>query len=201
MLVWVADYGYLKPSGDEIDKVAVASTVFGHLRDVADISDAAAREEDAQTLLDVLYVTFDELPKLGTSEYDQQDGVEREAWHKLRSLVGSTLNTNQSSKLQKMVASMGGYVLCKTQIDRGGVLTDAWYVTSEESLIMADFTFALRDAVRKAAEKEAKNLSMVGKRKPEMAAKLIKELDASMKNATQFAKSTLALNVGTPDDQ
>lgn len=189
----------------KLDSAKLVKFLFGVVEEEATVTgDQAGRQkvEKALARLDLFYRAYPDLPRLGSEEYDALDEIEHEAYGKCKGDVLNQLLPDASKQIQKVTGiSKPGFVFCRTIVDRGGVETDAVYITDNPKLIMADFAFVLRDAVRKAAEKEAKNLGMVMVRRPEMAAKLRKELEASLTNATNFARSTLALSSGSTDDE
>src|SRR5204862_499957 len=107
-------------------------------------------------------------------------------------------NPNFSGPVQRIVGSRDDKLILirtRTTID-GTPGQDCVYLTASEELIFSDFVGPLKDSVRKAAERLAKNAAMVSVRNKQLAQKAGREVDSGMRAAASLAKSTLELMSG-----
>lgn len=135
-------------------------------------------------------------------KFDDLGLVEQKVWsERLLRSVKNAVQPNHSGKVQKLVGDKtDGLILVQGDVEHDGDIVRAVYVTDAEELIFTDFTQPLKDSVRRASEKLAKNLAMVSTRQPQLAPKATEELAIGMSTATNHAKALLALTTGNTDE-
>ena len=191
--------GYVKTDEDGnelVDKAAFHDAIYGAVR-LARVSTMQERSEKALTKGVLTKRVFPKAPG-ANDEWDQLDEVQRGVWEQLVRETWNPTNPNFSGPVQRIVGDRENKLVlirAKTTID-GTPDQDIVYVSAAEELIFSDFVGPLKNSVRKAAEKLAKNAAMISVRNKELAEMAGREVDSGMKNATSLAKSTLALMSG-----
>lgn len=189
-LAYVAQ-GYVSGDPPEVDKESLFMATYSIVR-AAVVETKRERGTKAVTRGHLMATLFPSVPGPGTDEYATEVG--ERIWKEVEQSIWNYVKPDHTAKFQKALgAEGGGLVLCRTKIDVDGNPVDAAYVTGNPDLILLDFAAPLKQGVRRAAERMAKNLAMVSNRKPEMARTLTREVDSGMEAASSLARSSLAL--------
>jgi hypothetical protein len=194
--------GYVKTldDGEEVlDKTALHEAVYQVVRE-AKVKTPKERSEIALTRGALTKRVFPSAPG-AREEWDELDAVQQAVWEQLVKDAWNPTNPNFSGPIQRMVGARDEKVLLirtKTTVD-GTPGMDCVYVTASEELIFEDFVAPLKNSVRKAAERLAKNAAMVSRRNKQLAERASREVDSGMKAAAGLAKSTLELMSGTSE--
>lgn len=186
--------------GDEVvDKTALHEAVYGVVRE-AEVKSPKEKSEKALTRGDLAKQVFPKAPG-ARNEWDELDEIQRAVWEELVKQAWNPTNPNFSGPVQRIVGARDNkLVLIRTKTTFDGTPgMDCVYVTANEELIFADFVAPLKNSVRKAAERLAKNAAMISVRNKELATKAGREVDSGMKAAAGLAKSTLELMSGTSE--
>ncbi len=193
--------GYVETgnSGEEtVDKSALHEAVHRVLREGAVVKTPKERSEVALTKGELTKRVFPNAPG-AHDEWDELDLVRRGVWEELVKDTWNPTNPNFSGPVQRLVGDRDDKLLLirtRTTID-GTPGQDCVYLTASEELIFSDFVGPLKDSVRKAAERLAKNAAMVSVRNKQLAQKASREVDSGMRAAASLAKSTLELMSGS----
>lgn len=195
--------GYVKTDGDgqEVpDKTALHEAIYLALRENAVVRNPKERSEVALTKGELAKRVFRNAPG-AQDEWDELDAVQRSVWERLVRDAWNPTNPNFSGPVQRIVGARDDkFVLIQTKTTIEGTPGMACvYLTASEELIFEDFVAPLKDSVRKAAEKLAKNGAMVSGRNKQLAQKVGREVDSGMKAAAVLAKSTLELMSGASE--
>jgi hypothetical protein len=194
--------GYVETTddGDEVvDKSALHEAIYGAVGE-ARVNSPKERSEKARTKGELAKRVFSKHPGAYTP-WDELDEVQQGVWEQLVKDAWNPTNPNFSGPVQRLVGARDSKLVLirtKTTID-GTPGMDCVYVTASEELIFSDFVAPLKNSVRKAAERLAKNAAMVSTRNKELAERSGREVDSGMKAAQQLAKSTLELMSGTSE--
>lgn len=186
--------------GDEVlDKTALHEAVYRVVRE-AEVKSPREKSEKALTRGDLAKRVFSKAPG-ANNEWDELDEIQRAVWEELVKQAWNPTNPNFSGPVQRIVGARDSkLVLIRTKTTFDGTPgMDCVYVTASEELIFSDFVAPLKNSVRKAAERLAKNAAMISVRNKELAAKAGREVDSGMKAAAGLAKSTLELMSGTSE--
>lgn len=196
--------GYVTTSdeGDEVlDKTALHESVYSAVREAV-VKTPKERSEVALTKGDLAKRVFPNAPG-ARDDWDELDEVQKAVWEELVKDTWNPTNPNFSGPVQRIVGSRDEKLVlirAKTTID-GTPGMDCVYLTSNEELIFSDFVGPLKNSVRRAAERLAKNAAMVSDRNKHLAQKTAREVDLGMKAASTLAKSTLELMSGASESQ
>ncbi len=137
------------------------------------------------------------IPEEGTDAWNEADEATQHGRERCLQAVWNEAKDAHVGRIQRMLgANRTGLTSCKTKVSIDGNPVDALYVTDVEELILTDYVGPRKDAMRKAADKFAKDLAQVSERNPALAEVLQRELEAGMKAATQLARATLELTSG-----
>lgn len=194
--------GYVRTDGDgaeALDKAALHEAIYQAVRE-ARVSTMTERSEKSLTKGTLAKRVWPNAPG-AHDEWDDLDEIQQAVWEELVTQAWNPTNPNFSGPVQRLVGERERksiLIRAKTTID-GTPDQDIVYLTSAEELIFTDFVAPLKNSVRKAAEKLAKNAAMISTRNKELAAKAEREVDSGMKNAASLAKSTLALMSGASE--
>jgi hypothetical protein len=192
--------GYVKTDGngqEVLDKTALHEAIYLAVRENAVVRSPKQRSETALTKGELAKHVFRNAPG-ANDEWDELDDVQRSVWERLVREAWNPTNPNFSGPIQRIVGARDDKLVLiqtKTTID-GTPGMPCVYLTASEELIFEDFVAPLKDSVRKAAEKLAKNGAMVSSRNKQLAQKVGREVDSGMKAAAVLAKSTLELMSG-----
>lgn len=195
-----ATHGYVSTddSGDEeIDKSKLHEAIYKVVRKRAVVDDPAQKSEKGLTRGNLAKLVFPNAPG-AHDEWDELDEIQQSVWDQLVKDAWNPTNPNFSGPVQRIVGDRDDKLVLirtKTTVD-GTTGVDIVYLTELEDLIFTDFVGPLKNSVRKAAERLAKNSAMISVRNKELAAKASREVDAGMKAAAVLAKSTLELMSG-----
>jgi hypothetical protein len=195
-------HGYLvtKEDGEEdLDKNVLHEAIYGAVREAV-VRMPKERSEVALTKGGLTKRVFPNAPG-AHDEWDELDRVQRGVWEELVKVAWNPTNPNFSGPIQRIVGARDDKLVLirtKTTID-GTPGTDCVYVTASEELIFEDFVAPLKNSVRKAAERLAKNSAMVSVRNKQLAERARREVDSGMKAAGVLARSTLELMSGSSE--
>lgn len=196
----VAGYIRIDGDGDEVpDKPALHEAIYNAVK-TARVSTMPERSEKSLTKGGLAKLVWPNAPG-AHDEWDELDEIQQAIWEELVTQAWNPTNPNFSGPVQRLVGERerkSVMIRAKTTID-GTPDQDIVYITSAEELIFTDFVAPLKNSVRKAAEKLAKNAAMISTRNKDLAAKAEREVDSGMKNAASLAKSTLALMSGSSE--
>ena len=193
--------GYAETDDDDetsVDKSALHEAIYRALRDDAIVKSPKERSEVALSKGELTKRVFPKAPG-AHDEWDQLDAVQRGVWEELVKETWNPTNPNFSGPVQRIVGEREDKLILirtRTTID-GTPGQDCVYLTASEELIFSDFVGPLKDSVRKAAERLAKNSAMVSVRNKQLAQKASREVDSGMRAAASLAKSTLELMSGS----
>ncbi len=179
------------------DKPALHEAIYRALREHAVVKTPKERSEIALTKGELTKRVFPSAPG-AHDEWDDLGAVQRGVWEELVKETWNPTNPNFSGPVQRIVGSRDDKLILirtRTTID-GTPGLDCVYLTASEELIFSDFVNPLKDSVRKAAERLAKNAAMVSVRNRQLAHKASREVDSGMRAAASLAKSTLELMSG-----
>lgn len=186
-------------SGEEsIDKAALHESIYRSIREMAVVKASKDRSEVALAKGQLAKLVFPDAPG-AHDEWDELDPVQRAVWAALVVIAWNPTNPNFSGPVQRIVGERDEKLILirtRTTID-GTPGQEAVYLTALEELIFSDFVGPLKDSVRKAAERLAKNAAMVSVRNKQLAHKASREVDSGMRAAATLAKSTLELMSGS----
>ena len=135
----------------------------------------------------------------GTNDLDE---VEQEAWTKSMDTIWNFVST--TGLVQKLFRSHpDGIVVVPVTIEADGRpnAQKAVYVTSSSELLELDYYPEVKRAYLKAADRYGKRIGIVADHKPELRAKVSREVANSSKSAGNAAKTALELTMGTSDDE
>lgn len=186
--------------GDEIpDKTALHEAIYRVVR-TAKVDSPTQKSEIALTKGELTKRVFSNAPG-AHDEWDELDEVQRGVWEQLVKDAWNPTNPNFSGPIQRLVGARDAkFVLIRTKTTLDGTPgMDCVFVTASEELIFDDFVAPLKNSVRKAAERLAKNAAMVSGRNKELATRVGREVDSGMKAAASLARSTLELMSGTSE--
>ena len=196
----VEDLLKVDADGTEVlDKAALHERIYVAVQDAV-VERPKERTEKALTKGLLAKRVFPNAPG-AKDEWDELTDVQRLVWEKLVTIAWNPTNPNFSGPVQRLVGSRDDkMVLIRTRTTVDGTPEmDCVYLTASEELIFTDFVGPLKNSVRKAAERLAKNAAMISGRNKALAAKADREVDAGMKAASQLARSTLALMSGASE--
>ncbi len=163
----------------------------------ARVTTRAEKFDRAITKGKLQHLVLPSVPEEGTEDWNEADEVTQLGRTRALQAVWNEAKDAHVGRIQRMLGTKRtGLTLCKTKVSIDGNPVDALYVTDVEELIMADYVGPRKDAIRKAADKFAKDLAQVSQRNPALAEVLQRELEAGMKAATQLARATLELTPG-----
>lgn len=196
-----ADEGYTEPDEDGnpvVDKTKLHEAIYRAIRENALVKTPKERSDVALGKGALTKLVFPHAPG-AHDEWDELDVVQKAVWEALVKETWNPTNPNFSGPVQRIVGSRDDkLVLIKTRTTIDGTPgQDCVYLTASEELIFSDFVAPLKDSVRKAAERLAKNAAMVSVRNKQLAQKAGREVDSGMRAAASLAKSTLELMAGT----
>jgi hypothetical protein len=191
--------GYVKTNEDgseERDSQKFAETIYG-LVVQARVTDRAEKSSKAITKGRLQHLVLPSIPEEGTEAWSEADEATQLGRARALQAVWNDAKDAHIGRIQRMLGSnRTGLTLCKTKVSIDGNPVDAVYVTDVEELVLADYVGPRKDAIRKAADKFAKDLAQVTERNPALAEVLQRELESGMKAATQLARATLELTSG-----
>jgi hypothetical protein len=196
-------HGYITVDGDGDqvkDKSQLHDAIYSALKSSAVVRTPDEKSDKALTHGKLAKRVFPDTPGAG-DDWDALDAVQQAVWTQLVKETWNPVNPNHSGPVQRLVGERDSKIVLirtKTTVD-GSPGVDVVYLTSNEDLIFTDFIAPLKDSVRRAADRLAKNAALVSTRNKELAAKAAREVDSGMKNAAQLAKSTLALMSGSDE--
>ena len=187
--------GYVKivAGEEEIDSAAFHESLYEVMCD-AYVASKKEKFAKALTFGEVAMRTFPS-HLVSQGKETELDDLGRIVWNDyVVRKVRNAVSASHTGKVQQLVGQRDdGLVLVQGEIIRKGDTLRAVYLTDNETLIFTDFTQPLKDSVRRAADKMAKNLAMVANRRPELAARAQQELSTGMESAASYASSVLSL--------
>lgn len=197
--------GYLETDGEGQEvtsKKALHEAIYRAIKENAVVKSPKERSESALTRGGLAKLVFPNAPG-ARDDWDELDAVQRAVWEELVKQAWNPTNPNFSGPVQRLVGERDDkLVLIKTKTTIDGTPgVDCVYLTSSEELIFEDFVAPLKNSVRRAAEKLAKNAAMVSVRNRQLAQRAGREVDSGMKAAGVLAKSTLELMSGSSESQ
>jgi hypothetical protein len=191
--------GYVKTNEDgseDRDLQKFAETIY-EIVVRARVTDRAEKSSKAITKGKLQHLVLPSIPEEGTEAWSEADEATQNGRARALQAVWNEAKDAHVGRIQRMLgANRTGLTLCKTKVSIDGNPVDAVYVTDVEELVLADYVGPRKDAIRKAADKFAKDLAQVTERNPALAEVLGRELEAGMKAATQLARATLELTSG-----
>jgi len=191
--------GFVKTNDDgseERDLKKFAEKVYGVVMQ-ARVTNRTEKVDKAITKGKLQHQLLPSIPEEGTEAWDEADEATKLGRERALQAVWNEVKDAHIGRIQRMLGTnRTGLTLCKATVSIDGNPLDAVYVTDVEDLILADYVQPRKDAIRKAADKFAKDLAGVSERNPDMADVLKGELDTGMKAASQLARATLELTSG-----
>jgi hypothetical protein len=191
--------GFVKTNEDgseERDLKKFAETVYAIVVQ-ARVTTRAEKVDKAITKGKLQHTVLPSIPDEGTEAWDEADEATQKGRANALQTVWNEVKDAHVGRIQRMLGTnRTGLTLCKATVSIDGNPVEAVYVTDVEELILADYVKPRKDAIRKAADKFAKDLAGVTDRNPDMTDVLKGELDAGMKAASQLARATLELTSG-----
>jgi hypothetical protein len=192
--------GYVETDDDgqtSVDKAALHEAIYAALKKNAIVKHPKERSEVALGKGALTKLVFPKAPG-AHDEWDELDTLQRAVWEELVKGTWNPTNPNFSGPVQRLVERDDKLILIRTRTTVDGTPSvDCVYLTALEELIFSDFVDPLKDSVRKAAERLAKNAAMVSKRNKLLAPKASREVESGMRAAASLAKSTLELMSGS----
>lgn len=194
--------GYVKTTEDDeevVDKTALHEAIYRAVRE-ARVNTLKERPDKSLTKGALTQRVFPNAAAVNAT-WEELGEVEQGVWEQLVKDAWNPTNPNFSGPVQRMVGDRDDKLILirtKTALD-GTPDQDIVYVTASEELIFTDFVGPLKNSVRRTAEKLAKNSAMISTRNKQLSERAGREVDSGMKNASQLAKSTLALMSGASE--
>jgi hypothetical protein len=171
------------------------------LRDIVRSTEALDTTERQQKAVPkgVLTATaFPSTPSPSSPLWDPDDEVAGLVWTALRGIVSRLVQTGRRGKVQQLLVA-DGLVLCPTKV--GDDKVEAVYVTREPKLIMLDFAVPRTSKIQNLSEEVAQDFNLVSDRIPAMRKQLKTKMESGMKDATNAARTKLALSAGVDEDE
>lgn len=190
--------GYVRDDGG--DEVADPDALAAKLRALVLVSRAstkAERKDKAVTRGTLVALAFPSTPSPSSPEWDSDDEIAKEVWKRLASNVGRLTQSGRRGKVQKSLAD-DGLVLCPTTV--GDDKVEGVYVTSDPTLILADFAVPRTSKLQNVSEEIAQDFNLVSDRISTMRKQMNTKLESGMKAAQIAARAKLALTAGDDED-
>jgi hypothetical protein len=160
-------------------------------------STKAERQQKAVPRGTLAALAFPSVTSPSSSTWDPDDEVAEQVWKHLKGLVSRLTQTGRRGKVQQLLAD-DGLVLCPTKV--GDDKVDAVYVTSDSTLILADFAVPRTSKLQNISEEVAQDFNLVIDRIPGMRKQMNSKLESGMKAAQIAARAKLALTAGSDDE-
>lgn len=181
-------------NGNDVrDREALAEAIYAEVENCT-ASNSDERSANGVIRGNLVAAVFPSAVGPSSPEWANADEIDRKVWKKLDDQVSSLAASAHTGRVQKLVGTRKpGFVLCTTKdgIIRENTTFEGVYITDNIDLILEDFSMPLKDKVSSAAERLAKNIAMVIKRRPDDAKVLRSEVEQGMSTAASLAKSTL----------
>ena len=151
------------------------------------------REAKAVPKGEVVAALFPSLPEPPDFKAASDQLLAAEVWNKVTSILWSEMAPNANKALQREVGTaMGnGYVLCRTQVNKGS--TWAVYITDNVQCIEQDFVRPDNDALERKIRSVVANREMLILRQPDNGDRWLKGFDRYLKAVGSRAREQLTL--------
>lgn len=192
--------GYVRDD-DDGNEVGDNDALASKLREIVRATEADTKAERQQKAVPkgaLASLAFPSTPSPSSPMWDPDDELADHVWKRVKGLVSRLTQTGRRGKVQQLLTP-DGLVLCPAKV--GDDNADALYVTSDPTLILADFAVPRTSKIQNLSEEVAQDFNLVIDRIPGMRKQMNTKLESGMKAAQIAARAKLALTAGDDEDE